>query len=239
MERLTSQRVPKIDSSKINDVFQEISPMFRSVTRSSPLWICGRESSFGFRPSLEKFIPGIMTNLIPNLESGKIVLTPLIFYTCGADDPEKVLSSKVRTYERRTYERRTDERRSDFLVSNHYNLLITYINSSGVITLERYEPANATRQSSLNEKLTILFTKLFRKYSKRTVKFELIAPKGLQSLNRDADLCGHHIVYFAVYRLKYGKNESVRMLTSEDSKIRFQTFCRLISSDLKKAVTYV
>lgn len=145
------------------------------------------------------------------------MVTPIIFYTCAADNTENL-------------EERGDKISDpNFLVYNHYNVLISYLTGEGVIHIERYEPSSTSAQGNLQEVMANLFIGLFKQYTKRTVEFKLVAPKGLQAVYKDKRLCGHHIVYWTIYRLKYGLKASINMITSDQTSARFERFCNCMS----------
>lgn len=206
-------RYPKIDTVAMTQVIVELTKGFRGVETTPALWICGRSSTFGLRPSLiEEFLPGIMRGWTEKLERGYIVATPIVFYTCKSGAIE--IAEAPRGI--------PDE---EFLVYNHYNILLSYIDSSGKIQIERYEPAFIDTQGNLQLRMEKTVKNVFRQYSPRDVKFSLVAERGLQALNKDTTLCGHHILYWMVYRLKYGKKASAKMLSSEESLEKFRRFC--------------
>ncbi len=211
--------VPKIDTNKIDDMVGELIKSFRMVSKTIPLWICGRSESFGFRPSLNRYLPDITQKWVSEMEQGKIIISPIIFYTCDANNIENVTSQEVTSYNDTNY----------FLVNNHYNVIISYINSNGIIQIERYEPANSNNQGKLNNNISNLFSDLLKKYTKRSIKFELVSPKGLQANYKDKTLCGHHILYWSIYRLKYGFKASVEMVQDKMSFSRFEKFCQCIT----------
>lgn len=216
----TVNHIPKIDSNQMNLVFKELVKSFQMVERITPLWICGRKNNFGFRPSLNSFLPSIITNWISQVQQGKIVVIPIIFYTCDSNDIEKV--EKV--------EEEKTQGNPDFFVYNHYNVLVSYLTSDGVINIERYEPSNSLYQGNLQENLVYLFTNLFKTYTSRKILFKLVTPKGLQAIYKDKKLCGHHIVYWTIYRLKYGLKDSIEMIHDKSTIPRFERFCKCIKS---------
>lgn len=215
--------VPKIDSNQMNIVFKELVKSFKMVERITPLWICGRKTNFGFRPSLIPFLQDILKHWISQVEQGKVVVVPIIFYTCDSKDIEKV--EKIE--EDKTQENGINP---DFFVYNHYNVLVSYMTSNGSINIERYEPSNSLYQGNLQENLVSLFMNFFKKHTSRKIIFKLVTPKGLQAIYKDRTLCGHHIVYWTIYRLKHGLKNSIEMLTDELTIPRFERFCRCIKS---------
>lgn len=216
--------IPKIDTNKINDMFGEVIQSFRMVSKTIPLWICGRSTSFGFRPSLHQYLPEITKKWLSEMEQGKIIITPIIFYTCDAKNIENVLDHTEMTETADNV-----DGGGYFLVNNHYNVLISFITSDGHIQIERYEPSNSENQGNLNNGLSNLFISLLREYTKRVVKFELVSPKGLQAIYKDKTLCGHHILYWSIYRLKYGVKASIEMIKDGVSSLRFEKFCKCIT----------
>lgn len=207
--------IPKIDTNQINGVLKDLVSSFKMVQHVHPLWICGRSKNFGFRPSLEKnYLPKITEEWVSFLEKGFVVITPLVFYTCSAEDIEKL----------------SEERNNqNFLVYNHYNVLISYIDKFGKIVIERYEPSDSTKQGILQKYLSQLICENLKKYTQRTLHFQLVAPQGLQAIYGDNQLCGHHIIYWTIYRLKYGLKASVNMLSDSKTGKRFEQFCRCIT----------
>ncbi len=155
-----------------------------------------------------------MKEWLRKLERG-VVIVPIVFYACSEKDPERVDETQPQT--------------RDFLVYSHYNILISYL-QKGEVVIERYEPADATRQGDLNEKLSHLLSGLFTPYQ-RKIKYLLVAQRGMQAKHGDKTLCGHHIVYWIIYRLKYGLERSQKVLlpSSEDS---FLEFCRCITDEM-------
>jgi hypothetical protein len=210
--------VPKINTNQMNDIFKEISASFKMTARTTPLWICGRAQNFGFRPSLERdFLPNITRDWVKKLEGGYVMITPLVFYTCDANNTENV------------EERGEKESDPNFLVYNHYNVLLSYLDANGEIQVERYEPSRAASQGNLHEMLSSLIVGLFKNYTNRSVKFNLVTPKGLQAIYKDRRLCGHHILYWTIYRLKYGLKASVNMITDKSTSERFERFCKCMT----------
>ncbi len=136
-----------------------------------------------------------------------------VFYACDQSNPEN--------------EEKLRHDGDDFLVYSHYNMLISYLNDKGEIYLERYEPANTHYQGNLNQLMEKLFVSTFGKYTKRDIKFNLISEKGLQNRYKDRTLCGHHILYWLIYRLKYGKDKAIEILNNPDtvSSSSFKKFC--------------
>lgn len=212
------QKIPKINTQKMNDIIKQLfegeKAFFESTARTSLFWICGRKDSFGFRPSFKNtFLPNIMKDWCTKLESGRVVITPIAFYACDQSNPEN--------------EEKLRHDGDDFLVYSHYNMLISYLNDKGEIYLERYEPANTHYQGNLNQLMEKLFVSTFGKYTKRDIKFNLISEKGLQNRYKDRTLCGHHILYWLIYRLKYGKDKAIEILNNPDtvSSSSFKKFC--------------
>jgi hypothetical protein len=210
-----SHDIPKINTNEINNVYKAMIASFNGAKRITPLWICAREKNFGFRPSLEtNHLPQIMFDWIASMKLGLVVVVPLIFYSCEEKNIENAEDTQGKLFD------------PNFLVYNHYNVLISYIASDDSITIERYEPSSISQQGKLQEKLEDLFKNSFSNYTRRVVNFKLVAPKGLQAKYGDTRLCGHHIVYWTIYRLKYGLQASVDMLTDNVSIDRFDSFCK-------------
>lgn len=193
---------PKISTSEIGGVFNELVLNFKATKTVNPLWICVNESNFGFRQSFVKeYLDQTFAEWTFNLQKGNVVITPLVFYDCSS----------------------TEEKYS------HYNSLISYVDSTGSIQIERYEPDDSTTQGKLNERLRDLFRMTFKKYTNTDVVFSLVAPKGLQNANQDRTLCGHHILYWTIFRLKYGLSAALLMLSNSNALNRFKTFCSCIT----------
>lgn len=215
-----SHDVPKLNTDQINFVFKKMVTYFKAVQRITPFWICAREKNFGFRPSFEKQFLQPNVKLWTNyLNQGFTVIVPIVFYSCEEKDIENVEDTKGKLYD------------PDFLVYNHYNVIVSYIDSNNNIILERYEPSGISRQGNLQDRLSDLFTNLFKQYTRKKVEFKIVAPKGLQSKYGDTRLCGHHIVYWTIYRLKYGLQQSINMLTDDASDDLFSNFCECMKNN--------
>jgi hypothetical protein len=211
--------IPVIDTVQMDQLLAKLTPIFKGVRQTGGYWICGRSSKFGFRPSFNRdWLPKMIKEWIQLLETGYIVITPLIFYTCDKDDPENVL----------VHQELFDK--EDFLVNNHYNVLISHLTKDGTIYLERYEPADTTMQNNLDDRLKKLFIETFAKVSSRKVDYRLISQTGLQAKYKDTTLCGHHIVYWIIYRLKYGDDKSISLITDpSDTGKGFLKFCSCLN----------
>lgn len=221
MDRST-ENIPKINTSKMNEIFKELVGSFKMVDRITPLWICGREKNFGFRPSLEKdYLPAILKNWIEKVENGYVLIIPIVFYICDAKDRELITTDT-----------------SEFLVLNHYNVLVSYMDANKQIIIERYEPSNSLLQKDLNDRMKKLFMSSLKKYTNKNIIFKLVAPKGLQAIYKDKTLCGHHILYWTMYRLKYGLENSITMITEEITSKRFERFCQCMKESTHKTCIY-
>ena len=192
-----------IDTKKMDVILQELISSFNGVKLIPSIWICGRSSTFGIRPSQKD----IFLNWLNILKRGYITVTPIVFYGCDVNNLEKSNGEHDQT---------------DFMVYNHYNILLSYIDKRGKIHLERYEPANSEKQGNLNNKLEKLFKDGFKT---QNIDFQLISSKGLQHIHKDTKLCGHHILYWLIYRLKYGLEKSIELVNNPDSNPLFESFC--------------
>lgn len=215
MARVFSE-TPKINTSKMEAVMNGVASRFQQTHSLPSLWICGRSSRFGLRPSLVRdYLSRMMDEWFRKLEKG-VVIVPIVFYACSDKDAEKVDETQPQS--------------KDFLVYSHYNILISYL-QRGEVVIERYEPADATRQGDLNERLRGLLTELFAQYH-RKVRYLLVAERGMQAKHGDKTLCGHHIVYWIIHRLKYGFEKSREVLRPEKEDT-FVEFCRCITDEMR------
>jgi hypothetical protein len=210
--------IPKINTIQMDDILKEVIGSFSMTVQTASLWICGRAASFGFRPSMP--LSKIMTDWIDKLKAGFVVITPIVFYTCASDNIENIEDN-----------RRGSKGGRDFLVYNHYNILISYLTAKGSINIERYEPADSLVQGNLNFQLKSLFEAQFKKYTDTPISFALVAPKGLQANYKDRRLCGHHILYWTIYRLKYGLQAAISVLSDPSVNQRFERFCNCMSGN--------
>jgi hypothetical protein len=213
--------IPKINTSQMDELLARITPSFRGARQTGGYWICGRSTTFGFRPSFKKeYLPIMIKEWYSSLSQGYIMITPLIFYICDHNDPEVVISSPTPD----------DKKNNDFLVYNHYNLLISHLTQDGSIYIERYEPADSSMQGDLDSRLETLFKNTFKTVTKQSINYKLINPVGLQSKYGDNTLCGHHILYWAIYRLKYGDKAAVKLIESHtDNGHGFVKFCSCLN----------
>lgn len=155
-----------------------------------------------------------------SIDQGFLMITPLIFYICDRDDPENIITGPTPD----------DKKDNDFLVYNHYNLLISHLTSDGDIYIERYEPADVKMQGDLDSKLEALIRETFATVTTKKIIYRLIHPTGLQSKYGDNTLCGHHILYWAIYRLKYGDDKAVQLIVDKgDSGKGFVKFCSCLN----------
>lgn len=204
--------VPKINTKMMDEVLGDVITNFSGTTKTSSLWICGRSSSFGFRPSLN--VKAIFSDLVKKAKSGYIVITPIVFYICDSENIEE--ESKLGE----------NEDRSKFLVFHHYNILLSYLKKDNTLNIERYEPSDSKNQGNLDTRLSkLLLDNIVIK-----AKYELIHPFGLQAVIKDKVLCGHHILYWLFFRLKYGKSATIEMLArsehSPGTLDKFKGFCK-------------
>jgi acylphosphatase len=201
-----------INTDQMTIIIKETLKIFKASSRTECLWINGRISNFGFRPSFKKdYLPSILKGWIQDLREGKIVITPIVFYPSAKEDPEKFMKVKDR---------------ENFHAYHHYNILFSWINDQGVIEIERYEPGDSTKQSNLDSEMKKLLLQTFREETKESINYTLIAPKGLQAKFGDSKLCGHHILFWMLYRLKKGRKKALDLLSSEkDAGAAFQKFC--------------
>ena len=203
---MSEESIKKINTSDIAILLKQIATLcsFKTI---DPIWICGRKKNFGFRPSLEKnYLPYMTSKWIDYLRNGYNVVIPIVFYNCNENDTEKHDGINLS---------------SDFLVFNHYNILFSYLDENNVIQIERYEPSTIKYQGDLNEKMESLFKSLFKDIR---VNFNLVSDSGLQNINKDKYLCGHHILFWVLHRVKYGKIESVNII-NKNSIEKFKNFC--------------
>lgn len=198
-----------IDTKKMEYLLQDLLSSFNKVKLIPSLWICGRSSTFGIRPSQQS----IFLNWKNVLKRGFVCVTPIVFYGCDSNNLEDV--------------NEFPENKEDFLVNNHYNILVSYIDNNKHIKIERYEPNDSTIQGNLNYKLEKLFTYYFRPFK---VNFKLVNPQGLQYMHKDKKLCGHHILYWVIYRLKYGLEKSINLIYNSSSTHTFGSFCMNIQN---------
>jgi hypothetical protein len=207
---LDTLMLPNIKSNQIVNLLSKFCDKFKHVYVTSNLWICGRIEQFGFRPKQVPYLKDIYSNWVSKLMNGYIVVTPVIFYKCDAVNAEKV---------------NNDESDTNFMVGSHYNVLISYLDATNIIQIERYEPSNATYQGNLNNLLGVLITSTMREFTECVVHYEKVAKEGLQCILKDKLLCGYHIVYWVIYRLKYNLIKALEMLDNPEID-KFIRFCK-------------
>ena len=206
---------PKINTTQMDKLLPQITNAFENV-KSLPLWwICGRKQNFGFRPSFTKLYLEGLTKKWLSLLKDNIVITPIVFYTCDKKNIELTTPDNEKDVE-------------DFHVYHHYNILISWVENN-IIHIERYEPSNINYQGNLDTKLKDLFVNTLRKYTTKDVKYELISPTGLQNKTKDKTLCGHHILFYVIYRLKYGKEKTQEQLNTTNDVNKFKSFCECMT----------
>ena len=198
--KLLDKSIPIINTKEMNKLIKQFGSMFPQTYCSPAIWICAQIGKIGFRPDKD-LLTDIFKNWIRKLEEWKIVITPVVFYQC----------------------RETGL----FHIKNHYNLLISWIDSDKKIRLERYEPDDATTQRGLDSELEQLLVKTLQKYTRRNISYYLVSQFGLQMKFGDKTLCGYHILYWLIYRLKYGLEQSQKMLMNPNIRY-FNDFCSCI-----------
>ena len=216
MEGTNIINIPIINTAKMDEILKDTVKLFKGgvIDRITPLWICGRSQTFGWRPSFKKtYLPAITRHWIDQLSKGKIIIAPIVFYACADNDVSE------------------EERRNKFLVFHHYNLLITRLTPTGGIHIERYEPSDADYQGNLDERLSKLLIDNFKEHTGKTITYNLVGRKGLQAVLKDKTLCGHHIIYWLIYRFKHGQEEFNKLLRdSTSANEKFITFCKCMSN---------
>ena len=194
--------VPLIATNRMDTMMKQLTGLFSQTTSVHALWICAESTRFEFRPSQKRtFLTGLFKELIMLLENHTVVVAPVVFYQCRTSTTDK------------------------FLVSNHYNVLIMWLDANGVIQIEKYEPGRST--PTLDTKLKNLLQLEFKKYTFRPVIYYSAVSTGLQ--RQDERLCGYHIIYWTMYRLKYGLSRARQMVT--EGTEGFAKFCRCIAEN--------
>jgi len=75
---------------------------------------------------------------------------------------------------------------------------------------------------------------MFEEHLNKKIKY--ISTEGLQSKLNDKRLCGYHILYWMIYRLKHGKDKTEIMLVASKAK-PFLEFCRCLEDEYKKFIS--
>lgn len=213
--------VTLIDTTEMNRLIGQFVSLFPRTASTPGLWICGRIDKFGFRPSFERdHLEKVLTDWIKNLNEWKVMVTPVIFYHCKSSDHDQ--------------EEKKEKNTGKFFVKNHYNMLISWIDATGNIKIERYEPADTSTQGILDDKMEDLLIKSFKRFSRRKISYYLVSDRGLQYTSKDDTLCGYHILYWLLYRLKYGLDKAIKMLHDGLNMPMFREFCKSLS--IRKAI---
>jgi hypothetical protein len=211
----------KINTTEMEHILKEFIKLYKNTRVSTTsIWVCGRDDKFGYRPAFKKFyLDALVKDLLRKTREGYIVVVPLVFYACKKDNIDKV-ESIIK-----------GNSTSDFMVYNHYNILVVREESSKKsLIIERYEPANVKYQKDLHSKLQTLFSSTFIEFGK-TVKLELVMEKGLQHKYQDKTLCGYHILFWVLYRLSNGIEASREIFESPSAIDKFEQFCICMSKN--------
>ncbi len=206
----------------MDTMLREIVASFRGTRSLNPIWICARQSKFDFRPGFKKvFLASLFKQWAQYIEEGYVVVVPVVFYLCSAEEPDKVINHPTEE----------DIKSGDFIVENHYNILLSFLDSKNRLCVERYEPANTLLQGDLNLRMERLIRNTMSSYSGYKLQYSLVHPHGLQSKYYDNTLCGHHILYWIIFRLKYGKEKAIELIENKlDRGTKFAQFCECLLS---------